>query len=44
MVIVKTKDIEIIRLTADSDILEFVTSTDISFFDCNRKPIPNVGY
>ena len=31
----KTKDIEIIRLTADSDDLQFMTATYIFLFDCS---------
>ena len=38
-----TKDIEIIRFTADSGDKEFMTDTFIFLFDCSRKPRPNVG-
>ena len=38
-VAVKTKCIEIIRFTADSDDLEFVTGTYIFLFDCDRNNI-----
>ena len=42
-VAVKTKDMEIIKLTTDSDDLEFMTGTYIYLFDCSRKPRPNIG-
>ena len=35
---IKTKDINIIRLTSDSNYLNFMTSTDIFLPDCSRKP------
>ena len=42
-VAVKAKDIEIIRLTADSNDQKFVTGTHIFLFDCSRKLRPNVS-